>query len=61
MNDISPIAIQEYLGGIDYPAEKDDVVAHAQEKGAGEKVMNALEQLPDKTYENPSDVNEALT
>lgn len=58
---VSPIEIQKALGGMDYPADKDAVVSHAESKGAGDDVLEALRGLPEKSYERPTDVNEALS
>lgn len=60
MADVSPIEIQKALGGMDYPADKDAIVSHAESSGAGDDVLDALRGLPDTTYERPTDVNEAL-
>lgn len=56
----NPIQVQKFLGGMDYPASKDDVVQHAKDAGADSGVMDALEKLPEKTYEKPTDVSEEL-
>jgi hypothetical protein len=60
MADINPIQVQKALGGIDYPASKEDLVKHAEEKGADEEVLSALKDLPDRKYETPADVNKEL-
>ena len=57
---VSPIEIQKALGGMDYPADKDAIVKHAESKGAGDDVLEALRNLPDRSYEGPTGVNEAL-
>jgi hypothetical protein len=36
---------------MDYPAGKEDLVKHAEEKGADEKVLSALKDLPNRKYE----------
>ena len=38
MADPSPIDIQKALGGMEYPASKEDLVKHAQDKGADESI-----------------------
>ncbi|WP_210479499.1 DUF2795 domain-containing protein [Naasia sp. SYSU D00948] len=58
---VSPIEIQKALGGMEYPADKDAIVQHAESKGAGDDVLEALRGLPEKSYERPTDVNEALS
>ena len=60
MADINPIQVQKALGGIDYPASKEELVKHAEEKGADEEVLSALKDLPDRKYETPADVNKEL-
>jgi hypothetical protein len=56
----NPIQVQKFLGGIDYPASKDDIVASAKQAGADDNVLGALQNLPDKTYDGPTDVSEAV-
>jgi hypothetical protein len=58
---VSPIEIQKALGGMDYPADKDAIVKHAESSGAGEDVLNALRGLPDRSFDGPTGVNEAVS
>ncbi|MDQ0735351.1 DUF2795 domain-containing protein [Arthrobacter agilis] len=57
MADPSPIDIQKALGGMDYPASKEDLVRHAKDKGADGAVLETLENLPDREFDSPTDVN----
>ncbi|WP_434993930.1 DUF2795 domain-containing protein [Arthrobacter sp. Ld5] len=57
MADSSPIDIQKALGGVDYPASKEDLVQHAKDKGADRSVLDTLENLPDREFESPAEVN----
>ena len=57
---VSPIDIQKALGGIDYPAKKEDIVKHAQEHGGGDDVLEALEGIEDREYDGPSGVSAAV-
>ena len=57
---VNPVQVQKFLKGVDYPASKQDLLSHAQQQGADESVRATLEQLPDKTYETPVDVSEAI-
>jgi hypothetical protein len=56
----NPIQVQKFLGGIDYPASKEDIVRTAKEAGADENVLNALEGIPDREYDGPTAVSEAV-
>lgn len=57
MADPSPIDIQKALGGMDYPASKEDLVQHAKDKGADDAVLETLNNLPDREFDSPTDVN----
>ncbi|MCJ8505015.1 DUF2795 domain-containing protein [Kocuria flava] len=56
----NPIELQKHLGGLDYPVSKEDVVRRAEESGADGTVLEALRGLPEKTFEKPTDVTEAV-
>ena len=60
MADVSPIEIQKTLGGVDYPAEKEDLIKNAEKKYANDDVLSALKDLPEKKYESPADVNKEV-
>lgn len=46
---------------MDYPASKEEVVKHAEDAGADDNVLAAMENLPDQTYHKPTDVSEHLS
>jgi hypothetical protein len=60
-NTPSPIEVQKYLGGVDYPAKRSDLVAKAKESGAGAEVIDALEGLADEDYDSPTAVSSAVS
>lgn len=55
------IEVQNFLGGVDYPASRDQLVAAASEAGAGDGVLEALRGLPDQQYDGPAAVSERLS
>ena len=57
----NPIQVQKFLGGIDYPASKDTIVSTAQNEGADDNVLDALRGIPDKEYDGPTAVSEAVS
>lgn len=61
MAKINPIELQKSLKGVDYPAKKDDIVKAAEENGADDDVLDALKNLPDQSFERPTDVTKALS
>lgn len=60
MAHVNPIQVQKFLGGVDYPAKKDDLVKCAKSKGADDNVMQVLKQLPDESFQTPADVSKAI-
>ena len=60
MAKVNPIQLQKHLKGVDYPASKEDLIAHAKQQGADENALSALEQLPDEQFETPADVSKAI-
>ncbi|WP_110651301.1 DUF2795 domain-containing protein [Salinicola peritrichatus] len=52
----SPANVSNYLGGIDFPADKQDLVEHAKKNSAESDVMEVIEALPEGQYESMADV-----
>jgi hypothetical protein len=51
---LTPFRIQKFLGGLRYPARKEQVLERARERGADEHVLGALRRLPDdRAYDSP--------
>jgi hypothetical protein len=57
----NPIQMQKYLGGIDYPADRDKLVEHARSSGADDAVLDHLKSLPDRTFDGPNAVSQAYS
>jgi hypothetical protein len=57
---VSPIDIQKALGGMDYPASKDDIIEHARSHGGSDEVLEALRGIDDREYDGPSGVSESV-
>jgi hypothetical protein len=45
---------------MDYPASKDQIVAHAEQNGADAEILDALRGIDDREYEGPSGVSSAV-
>lgn len=56
----NPIDVQKALGGVDYPVGRNELVSKAEDNGADESVLAALKSLPDKEFDGPSAVSQAL-
>lgn len=56
----SPITVQKFLKGAEYPAGREDLLAVANGNDAPEEVIAALEELDEATFDGPDEVVEAL-
>ena len=57
----NPIEIQRHLKGVDYPADRSELLDTARSENAPPEVVEALESLPeDEEFEGPDDVMEAV-
>lgn len=58
-NRVAPQEIQKYLGGVNYPATREELANRARENGAPEDVVKFIENLSAERYETPADVMKA--
>ncbi|HEY2277555.1 MAG TPA: DUF2795 domain-containing protein [Streptosporangiaceae bacterium] len=64
----SPALVQRHLHGMHYPASKEDLVNYARSQCSDsnhpdsecERVVQALNRLPDQQYQRPTDVSKAF-
>lgn len=56
----NPIQVQKFLGGLDYPVDKAEIVQKARDEGADERVLDALERIPEGEYESPVAVSKEV-
>ncbi|HEY0808046.1 MAG TPA: DUF2795 domain-containing protein [Pseudonocardiaceae bacterium] len=61
MSKPNPIQMQKFLGGINYPASRDELVEHARSAGADEAVLEHLRALPDQMFDGPNAVSQAYS
>jgi sporulation protein YlmC with PRC-barrel domain len=54
---LSAADLQSYLKGMDYPADRHDLISHARGRSAPESVTTVLEQFSDRTYQSAADVS----
>ena len=57
---VSAASVAKLLGGIDYPANKKDIIRHAQQKGGeiddANSVINTLNRIRDRDYNSMADI-----
>lgn len=57
---VSAAEVNKYIGGIDFPANKTDLVEHARGKDAPQEVLDLMENFPDREYNSAADVGKAI-
>ncbi|RPJ60143.1 MAG: DUF2795 domain-containing protein [Acidobacteria bacterium] len=57
---VNPIQLQKYLKGINYPARLKDIVEAARGNKADQKILDTLDQLPDREYKNPAEISKEI-
>jgi Protein of unknown function (DUF2795) len=58
MAKVSPAEVEKYLKGVDYPVSKADLVKYVQQEM--QQILEVLQQLPDETFQKPTDVAKAF-
>lgn len=58
---LNPAQIIKFLGGISFPASRDEILERAHDNNAPEDITAQLESLPsDRAYERVGDISRAL-
>ena len=60
MVDKSMEAFQHYIYGIDFPADKEEVAASAEERGAPDTIVQKIRNANRERFENPNQVLQAV-
>jgi hypothetical protein len=58
---VNPIELQKHLKGVNYPASRDDLVSTAESNGAPSELVYALRNAGTDTFDDPTDVQSALS
>jgi hemerythrin superfamily protein len=56
----TPEQINRVLEAVEYPADRDAILAQARRRRAGQAVRSTLEQLPTKSYDSPATARQQL-
>jgi hypothetical protein len=52
--------VQKALKGVDYPASRDDLAAHAERNGADRELVDALRNMSKRSFDGPNAVMKEL-
>ena len=56
----NPVEVQSFLEGVGYPTRKQELVREAERHNAPSEVRATLRRLPDKEFDSPTEVSEAI-
>jgi hypothetical protein len=56
----NPVEVQSFLEGVGYPTRKHELVREAERHNAPSEVRATLRRLPDKKFDSPTEVSEAI-
>lgn len=57
----NPMEIQKALSGMQFPADKQQIINYAKSKGASGEIINAINGLPDRQYTNSEDISSEMS
>lgn len=60
LGNLRPSEVQQYLEGVNYPADKDTVASTAESNGAPQELVDQIRGLGGDTFSGPDDVISAL-
>ncbi|GIE61832.1 hypothetical protein BJY16_006775 [Actinoplanes octamycinicus] len=62
MTDVAFTDVQKLLEDLDFPADKEEIVAHAEQNGGGpdSAAVRALRAMPLATYRNMSEIRSSV-
>ena len=57
---VNPIEVQKHLSGVDYPADKDEIITTAESNDAPQEIIEALQAMVGDQFDGPDEVMGAL-
>jgi hypothetical protein len=57
----TPIELQKYLAGVEYPASKSSLLETAKSNGAPDDLLSALESASQDEFDGPTAVSSAIS
>ena len=54
-DNVNPIDVEQFLKGLNFPAQKDEIVKYANNHHASDSIINAIKTIPDREYRSAAD------
>lgn len=58
--EVSASEIEKFLGGVNFPTDKNGLIEHAKSKDAPEEVLKVIEDFPEREFGSAADVGKAI-
>lgn len=55
------IQVQKFLGGLDYPVGKEELLQKAKQEGADDNILEILEKILEQEYSSPVAVSREVS
>jgi hypothetical protein len=60
-NKASPVAVEHYIKGITFPADKNKLLQQAKSNNAPDDVIKVLQKFGEKEYSSPIDISKEFS
>jgi hypothetical protein len=57
---INPAQVEKCIKGLDFPADKQEVIEYASQHGATNEIRQALNSLPERSFDSPVGLSKAI-
>lgn len=57
---VNPVDLERYLDGMTFPANKNDLRQKARDNHAPDVIIDIINNLPERSFTSPVDVNRAV-
>ncbi|GHO79760.1 hypothetical protein KSD_75310 [Ktedonobacter sp. SOSP1-85] len=57
---INPAQVEKCIKGLDFPADKQEVIEYANQHGATSEIRQALQSLPERSFDSPVGLTKAI-
>lgn len=57
---VLPAQIIPFIKDLNFPANKNEIIQHVQDKKANQEVLKTLEELPNQKYKSTQEIEKSL-
>lgn len=57
---INPTEVEQHLIGLEFPADRDEIIEYVENHDTPDEIVDLLYRLPEKNYSSPADISYEL-